>query len=154
MKTVLKNGLFLFMTLCLFTLTACDKDAEAKKSEPAAKAEIAQKLPKLLDLGARKCIPCKMMAPILDELTKEYKDVFDVEFIDVWQPENKEKAKAHGIRSIPTQIFFDATGKELWRHEGFISKEGILKKWKELGFTFKAVQQKKAVPTSAAAESK
>jgi thioredoxin 1 len=153
MKAVLKNSLFLFMSLCLFTLTACGKDANAKKTEPVAKAEAAQKLPKLLDLGAHKCIPCKMMAPILDELTKEYKGVFDVEFIDVWQPENKEKAEAYGIRSIPTQIFFDASGKELWQHEGFISKKDILKKWQELGFTFKAVQLGKAPKHSAVAES-
>jgi thioredoxin 1 len=150
MKAVLKNSLFLFMSLCLFTLTICDKKSEAKKTESVAKAGAAQKLPKLLDLGAHKCIPCKMMAPLLDELTREYKGVFDVEFIDVWEPENKEKARAHGIRSIPTQIFFDASGRELWRHEGFISKEDILKKWKELGFTFKAVRQEKssAKPTA------
>ncbi len=135
MRTILKNCLFVFMSLCLFTLTACGK---AKKSEPAAKAEAVQTLPKLLDLGAHQCIPCKMMAPILDELTKEYKGVFDVEFIDVWQPENRAKAQAHGIQSIPTQIFFDAEGKELWRHVGFISKEDILKKWKELGYEMKA----------------
>jgi thioredoxin 1 len=153
MKIALKNSLFIFISLCLFTLTACGKDAEAKKSDPAEKAEAVQTLPKLLDLGAKKCIPCKMMAPILDELTKEYNGVFDVEFIDVWQPENKEKAQAHGIRSIPTQIFFDAKGKELWRHEGFISKEDILKKWKELGFTFKPVQQAKAADKAIAAES-
>ncbi|MCP4745238.1 MAG: thioredoxin family protein [Desulfobacteraceae bacterium] len=141
------------MSLCLLTLTACGKGADAKKTEPVAKNEAAQKLPKLLDLGAKKCIPCKMMAPILNELTKEYKGIFDVEFIDVWQPENKEKAKAHGIRSIPTQIFFDATGKELWRHGGFMSKEDILKKWKELGFTFKAVSQEKTSAKPAVSES-
>ncbi len=153
MNTVLKNSLFLFMSLCLFTLTACGKDAEPKKTKPIRKNEAVQKLPKLLDLGAKKCIPCKMMAPILEALTKEYKGVFDVEFIDVWQPENKEKGKAHGIRSIPTQIFFDASGKELWRHEGYISKGDILKKWKELGFTFKASQQEKASPKPAPAGS-
>jgi thioredoxin 1 len=140
------------LSLSLFLLIACGKDKDEKKTESVSKAEAAQKLPKLLDLGAKKCIACKMMAPLLDELTKEYKGVFDVEFIDVWQPENKEKAKAHGIRAIPTQIFFDASGKELWRHEGFFSKEDILKKWKELGFTFKAVPQEKIVPKSAASE--
>ncbi len=145
MKTLLKNTLFLFMSLCLFTVSACgSQDTEAKKTERASKTEAAQKLPKLLDLGAHKCIPCRKMAPILNELSNEYKGVFDVEFIDVWKPKNKEKATAHGIRSIPTQIFFDAKGKELWRHEGFISKEDLLKKWKELGFTFKPVKQKKS----------
>ena len=90
-------------------------------------------LPKLIDLGAKKCIPCKKMAPILEELKKEYADKFITEFLDVWQPENAEKAKEYKINLIPTQIFFDSNGKELWRHEGFLSKEAILKKWAELG---------------------
>jgi thioredoxin 1 len=81
------------------------------------------------------------MAPILEALTVEYKGVFDVEFIDVWQAENREKAKAHGIQMIPTQIFFDAAGKELWRHEGYFSKEDILKKWKELGVSVDVVSE-------------
>ncbi len=153
MKKVLKGSLFLIMILCLFALSACDKSDDVEKPVPEAKSDAVQKLPKLLDLGAHECIPCKMMAPILEGLTKEYEGVFDVEFIDVWQPENKEKARAHGIRSIPTQIFFDASGKELWRHEGFISREDILKAWKELGFTFKTAQQENDASTSAAAES-
>ena len=91
-------------------------------------------LPRLLDLGAKTCIPCKMMAPILEELKKEYDGRLGVEFIDVW--ENAEAGGQHGVNLIPTQIFFDASGKELWRHEGFISKEDILGKWKELGYDF------------------
>jgi len=87
--------------------------------------------PKLLDLGADKCIPCKMMAPILEELKEEYAGRLDVEFIDVWK--NPQAARRYGIESIPTQIFFDAEGNELDRHAGFISKEDILRKWRELG---------------------
>ena len=90
-----------------------------------------KKLPKLLDLGANKCIPCKKMAPILDELKQEYAGKLEVEFIDVWKtPDVAEKYK---INLIPTQIFYDATGKELFRHEGFFGKADILAKWKELG---------------------
>jgi len=92
-----------------------------------------ENLPKLIDLGAKKCIPCKLMAPILEELKEEYAGKLDVEFIDVWEKENAKKGQEYGIKLIPTQIFFDAKDKELWRHEGFISKDGILEKWKELG---------------------
>jgi len=90
-----------------------------------------QKLPRLLDLGAHKCIPCKMMAPVLDALKKECADTFTVEFIDVW--ENPEAGQKYGIRVIPTQIFYDADGKELFRHEGFFGKQDILAKWREHG---------------------
>ena len=92
-------------------------------------------LPKLLDLGAGKCIPCKMMAPILEELKKEYAGKLEVEFIDVWN--NPDAGKQYGIEVIPTQIFYDATGKELFRHIGFFSKDDILAKWKELGVDLK-----------------
>lgn len=88
-------------------------------------------LPKLVDLGAGKCIPCKKMAPILEELKKEFAGRLEVVFIDVWV--NPDAAKPYRIKLIPTQIFFDAAGKELFRHEGFFSREDILGKWKELG---------------------
>jgi thioredoxin 1 len=98
---------------------------------PTAPAVAAVKLPRLLDLGAGKCIPCKMMAPILEELRKEYAGRLEVTFIDVWV--NPDAGKPYGIEMIPTQIFFDAEGRELFRHVGFFAKEDILGKWKELG---------------------
>ncbi len=88
--------------------------------------------PRLLDLGADKCVPCKMMAPILDELKRDYRGRLDVVFIDVWQ--NRDAAPKYGIETIPTQIFFDASGKEIYRHTGFLAKEDILRKGQELGF--------------------
>ncbi len=100
--------------------------------QPAA---AAAPIPRLVDLGAGKCIPCKMMAPILEQLKKEYAGKLAVEFIDVWEkPEASEK---YNINVIPTQIFYGADGKELWRHEGFLGKEDILAKWGELGVSLK-----------------
>jgi len=113
------------------TLPAKDEASSASPVEPAVQQ--TKPLPRLLDLGAGKCVPCKMMAPILDELKTTYAGKLDVVFIDVW--ENKQAGEQYGIRMIPTQIFYDAEGKELFRHEGFFSKEDILAKWKELGVT-------------------
>lgn len=107
--------------------TAAVSNAMAGISTPGA----AARLPKLLDLGANKCIPCKAMAPILEELKKEYAGRMDVEFIDVWQ--NPDAGKAFNVEMIPTQIFYDAEGKELFRHTGFYGKDDILGKWAELG---------------------
>jgi len=100
-------------------------------SEAKAGLGSTAKLPKLIDLGADKCIPCKMMAPILEEMKKEYAGRMQVEFIDVWK--NPDAGKQYGIEMIPTQIFYDAEGKERFRHVGFFGKEDILGKWKELG---------------------
>jgi len=108
------------------------------KPRPAAPAEIAASaesqpvpLPRLLELGADKCIPCKQMAPILDDLKTTYAGQLEVDFIDVWK--NPDAGDRYGIRVIPTQIFYDAQGNELFRHEGFFGKEDMLAKWQELG---------------------
>jgi thioredoxin 1 len=90
-------------------------------------------LPRLVDLGADKCIPCRLMAPILTSLAQEYAGQLDVVFIDVWK--KREAGERYGIRVIPTQIFFDASGRERFRHEGFMPKKDILSKWRELGVT-------------------
>ena len=98
--------------------------------KPAETATPAS-LPRLLDLGATKCIPCKLMAPILEDLKNSCAGKLEVQFIDVW--EKPAEATKYGIQAIPTQIFFDATGKELLRHEGFYGKDDILAKWREFG---------------------
>lgn len=103
---------------------------------PEASASGTAKLPRLVDLGAEKCVPCKMMAPILESLKKETAGKMEVEFIDVWK--NPNAGKEYGVRIIPTQIFYGADGKEWFRHEGFFSKEDILAKWKEAGVVIDA----------------
>ena len=109
-------------------------DALEKQTLPQKKQLSKKEKPKMIDLGAGKCIPCRMMSPVLDELKKEYADKFDVEFIDVWK--NPDAGKHYRIRLIPTQIFIDENVKEIYRHEGFMSKNDIIKKWKELGYDF------------------
>ena len=63
----------------------------------------------LVDLGAKSCIPCKMMAPILEKLEKEYRGRAAIVFIDVWQ--DKAPAQRFEIRAIPTQIFSTGRGR-------------------------------------------
>ena len=110
---------------------------EAKNASPTAtESGVKAAVPRLVDLGAGKCIPCKKMAPILEELKKEYAGRMEVEFIDVWK--NPDAGKAYGVEMIPTQIFYDASGKELDRHTGFFGREDILAKWKELGVDLKS----------------
>jgi thioredoxin len=77
----------------------------------------------MVDLGADKCVPCKLMAPILEKLEPEYKGRAAIIFIDVWK--DVEQAKKFGIRVIPTQIFYGKSGKERSRHLGFMSEEEI-----------------------------
>jgi len=81
--------------------------------------------PTVIDLGARTCIPCKKMAPILESLSSEYRGKAGVLFIDVH--EDQAAARKFRVQMIPTQIFFNAQGKEVKRHIGFMDKPDILK---------------------------
>jgi thioredoxin 1 len=94
----------------------------------------AENLPKLVDVGADKCIPCIKMAPILDQLREDFRGQLEVVFVDAWK--KREEAARYGVQMIPTQIFYAADGKELFRHTGFYSREEILARWQELGFNF------------------
>ncbi len=89
-------------------------------------------LPRLLDLGSHNCTPCQMMVPELAALSDEYAGVVNVEFIDV--NENPNASQSYGIRLIPTQIIFDADGNELFRHEGYMSREDMAAKLHEFGY--------------------
>jgi thioredoxin 1 len=99
-------------------------DADVKKALSSGR-------PTVIDLGARQCIPCKKMAPILESLSAEYRGKASVLFIDVH--EDQAAARNFRIQMIPTQIFFDAKGKEVKRHIGFIDKLGILNELKAAG---------------------
>jgi thioredoxin 1 len=85
----------------------------------------------MIDLGAKSCIPCKMMAPIMEKLEKDYKGKAAIVFIDVW--EHKEQARRFGIRAIPTQVFYNEEGKEVYRHVGFMAEKDIVAQLKKMG---------------------
>jgi thioredoxin 1 len=85
----------------------------------------------MLDLGAKKCIPCKMMAPIMEKMERVYKDKAAIVFIDVWK--HHDQFKRFGIRAIPTQIFYNEKGEEVYRHVGFMSEKEIVKQLKNMG---------------------
>ena len=118
--------------LILIMLTTATAYAELPSATDAAvKQALSSGKPTVIDLGARACIPCKKMAPILEGLSTEYKGKAGVLFIDVW--ENEAAAKKFRIQMIPTQIFFNAQGKEVKRHTGFMEKSDILKELKTAG---------------------
>jgi thioredoxin 1 len=87
----------------------------------------------MIDLGATECIPCKMMAPIIAGLNIQYAGKADILFIDVWK--DPMQARIYGIQTIPTQIFFDKKGREVFRHIGFMDKKRIVDILSGLGVT-------------------
>ena len=128
----MKMNIVTTLLLALSFLTVSAMAAELPSSNGAAiRAALASGKPTVADFGARTCIPCKKMAPILEELSRELKGKANVTFTDVWK-DNKLGGQ-YGVQMIPTQIFFNAKGKEVKRHMGFIDKADILKELKAAG---------------------
>ncbi len=134
MKKINRSSLsFLFFSLLLLSIPLISYQSAFSQS-PAdrfPKDVVKSPLPKLLDFGAGKCIPCKAMAPILKELADEYKDRVIIRVIEVY--EEKALTEANRIRLIPTQIFFDSNNREVHRHQGFMDKEAIKKVFQSMG---------------------
>jgi thioredoxin 1 len=122
----------LLSALPLLLMFACTAGAELPSATDAVVRQVlASGKPAVIDLGARHCIPCKKMAPILESLSNEYRGRAGVLFIDV--NEDQPAALKFRIQMIPTQIFFDVQGKEVKRHIGFMEKADILKELKAAG---------------------
>ena len=115
----------LFVGLFLFILISENVLADDFKHLPV------KGMVTMIDLGAKKCIPCKMMAPIMGKMEKMYKGKAVIAFIDVW--EHRESVNRFGIRAIPTQIFFDKDAKEVYRHVGFLAEKDIVAQLEKMG---------------------
>jgi thioredoxin 1 len=108
------------------------KSPAPPKAAPSRPARPAQ-LPRLLELGSDSCRPCQMMQPVLAALRAEYAGSLEVEFIDVWK--DTSAGEKYHVQAIPTQIFYDAAGNEVFRHVGYYPLEDIVAKFQELGIT-------------------
>jgi len=118
------------LILCwLFVLTVAGFRWEVNARDFSAAP--ARGMVTMIDLGADSCVPCKLMAPILKKLEKKYEGRAAIIFIDVWK--HKDQAKRFGIRAIPTQVFFDKDGKEVYRHLGFMSEKAITEQLRKMG---------------------
>jgi thioredoxin 1 len=128
-----RNGLILAIVFAgIVTATVLRNRHEEQVIAAFAPASVVGRgKPVLLELGSDQCVLCKMMMPVLKELSEQYPGQFTVAFHDVWK--DSSVGEKYGINIIPTQILFDKDGKELFRHEGFFAKEDVLAKWKELG---------------------
>jgi thioredoxin 1 len=100
----------------------------AAETQPVSRIKVT-----FVELGSVKCIPCKMMQPVMREIEEEYKNQVKVIFYDVWTEKDSPYAKKYQIRVIPTQVFLDENGKEYFRHEGFFPREELIEVLKEKG---------------------
>jgi thioredoxin 1 len=131
-KENLRLGTLVATIILVAVFCLCSVCRSAEESSRAPEVPVKGKVT-MVDIGAKECIPCKMMAPIMEELEKEFHETgrAAIFFIDVWK--NKDQGRKFGIRSIPTQIFYDKEGNEAYRHEGFMDKPHIVEMLKKLG---------------------
>jgi thioredoxin 1 len=125
----MKRILLVLSAIFVFSGTAFA--AGAADSEPLIRKALASGKPSLVDFGAGYCRPCKKMKPILEGLQKEYSEKANVLFVDV--KEEQDMPEKYRIVMIPTQVFYNAQGKEVKRHMGFMDKDDILKVFREIG---------------------
>lgn len=107
----------------------------AQSNAPASSAkEPKTALPRMVDLGRGQCTPCKMMAPVLNELKQTYAGVIDIEYINIAENPGAMEKLGLPVRAVPFQIFYDTSGKIVKRHYGYMSREELVQAFKELGF--------------------
>jgi len=139
---------FLFILIFLFTLTeactreknnAASENIERNSSSTNSKVLVTNNLDldftkhkvTFIELGADRCIPCKAMQPIMKEMAEEYAGKIQVVFYDVWK--DPRPARHYRIQLIPTQVFMDQNGTEIFRHVSFFPKDEILQMLREKG---------------------
>ena len=139
--------LWSFMIFLFLLNIACGQSADRSSNENAGQSGVSSQGAVLvttnleidfskhkvtfIELGADRCIPCKAMQPIMKEIAREYAGKIQVVFYDVWK--DPAPARKYGIQLIPTQVFIDQSGKEVFRHVGFFAKEEMLSMLKEKG---------------------
>lgn len=89
------------------------------------KVELTKDLPIIVDFWASWCGPCKQMAPVFDELSKEYTD--KLRFVKISTEENESVVETYSIQGIPCFILFNK-GEEVDRLVGTMDKDGLKSK--------------------------
>ena len=84
--------------------------------------------PTLVDFYATWCGPCKMLAPMLEEIAGEIGDIAKIIKVDV--DTNTDATEKYGIRSVPTLLLFKE-GEIVWRQSGVSDKKTIIENIKK-----------------------
>lgn len=87
--------------------------------------------PMVVDFGSNSCIPCRQLRPVLQTIRKGYTGKLEVLIIDIRN--NQKLASEYQIQVIPTVVFFDPAGKEVFRHQGFMREEKVKEQLAKMG---------------------
>ncbi len=127
----MKSQTLLLSLFLLITTITCQaqKGPMAKQTKPVInlKANTNKYKVTFVELGSVRCIPCQKMQAVMKSIEKKYAKQVKVVFHDVWTPEGKPFGEQYAIQVIPTQVFLNDLGKEVFRHEGYFPEEELIK---------------------------
>ncbi len=112
---------YIYLLAIMLFAISCGKKEEAKENETQKSNSTA--IVKFIEVGSDKCIPCKQMKEVIANITAKYKEQLDFEMVDI--NKDKDAVSKYGVQLIPTQIFYDKSGKEFFRHVGYFPEEKI-----------------------------
>ena len=117
----------MLVTLIAVTVISMTVMGQSKSNKSTTQSDLkAEKtLVTFVELGSVRCIPCKQMQPVMKAIEEKYGMQIRVVFHDVWTDDGRPYANQYKIQLIPTQVFLDAKGKEIFRHEGFYPEAEI-----------------------------
>lgn len=101
------------------------------RASTPTEGEAAGGLPTLLDFGMGECVTCKEMEPILRELADNYKGRAIIRIIDI--RDHRDLQAEYRVDVIPTQVFLDDRGNEMFRNVGPMTRDEIITKLREIG---------------------
>ncbi len=128
------SGLFLLLIISSFAFSCTKKQEDTKTPQTTVvKADSIQAKITFIELGSVKCVPCRQMQPVMASIEEKFTGQVKVIFYDVWQKDQNHFAYDYHIDLIPTQVFLDAQGNEIFRHEGFFPEEEITEFLKKQG---------------------
>jgi thioredoxin 1 len=135
MRTVHHEKRNMWIAALAVSLTLFFSPSPVWSNAPAASG-MAPKIaiPRMVDLGRGQCTPCKMMVPVLAELKQTYAGVIDIEYINIAENPGAMEKLGLPVRAVPFQVFYDASGKIVKKHYGYMSRNEIVQAFTELGF--------------------
>lgn len=127
----MKSLLILVISCLLLTTAAFANSTTPEEHEAFLKNLPVKGMVTMVALGKKNCTQCKMMAPILEKMKVKYEGKAVIVFINLL--EDPEQQYVYKLKALPTQVFYDAEGKEVFRHIGFFSEKDIVAQLNSMG---------------------
>ncbi len=127
------SGDKLIVIVGLIFMIGCGRQPDKANAGTQTAKQQTKPMITFVELGSVNCIPCKAMVPVMQAVEHKYGKQLQVVFHDV--KKEPRYGEQYGIRLIPTQIFLNREGQEIFRHEGFFAEDSIVAFLQSQGLT-------------------